>query len=168
MRTADLISLRVINRALLGFARACECRKPISKGFRFLGLHRVAPYCAPGSVRVVSDGDGLGVAGSCPSLLVYRYAALADVAIAHERCPNCRTEATSPQAVDTRWRMLMSEKRNLPSSLLMKNPLSYPAVIGVAGARVLRRWARRRAPPPSSAPTAPAARRGIRAWRCAP
>ena len=53
-RTADLPSLRVINRALQGFARACKT--PISKGFSFSGLPCVAPYCVRDGVRVVSNG----------------------------------------------------------------------------------------------------------------
>src|ERR687885_1789879 len=48
-RTADLISLRVIGRALQGVANPAYL-----KGFLCTGLPRVAPYCAPGGVRVVS------------------------------------------------------------------------------------------------------------------
>ncbi len=49
---ADLISLRVTNRVLQGFARAYK--SPYLSGLLFSGLLRVAPYCVPGGVRVVS------------------------------------------------------------------------------------------------------------------
>ncbi len=52
IRTADLISLRVIIHALLGFARAYKyC---IFKPVPFCALPYVAPYCVRGGVRVVS------------------------------------------------------------------------------------------------------------------
>jgi hypothetical protein len=54
-------SLRVITQALQGFARDCKCR--ISRGLSLLRLMRVAPYCVPGGVRVVSEVRGLHVAG---------------------------------------------------------------------------------------------------------
>src|SRR5215212_4273876 len=49
---ADRISSPVIIEPLRGFTRACQ--SPISKGFLFSGLLSVAPYCAPGGIRVVS------------------------------------------------------------------------------------------------------------------
>jgi hypothetical protein len=52
-RTADLISLRVIIQALQGFAQGCK--SPNLKGFLVSALPCVAPYCAPGGVRVVSN-----------------------------------------------------------------------------------------------------------------
>ena len=48
-RTADLLQLRVINRALQGLAQGCKCR--IEKRLSFLCL---ALYCTPGGIRVVS------------------------------------------------------------------------------------------------------------------
>src|SRR5215218_8635655 len=51
-RTTDLISLRVITQALQGCAGGCKSR--ISKGVPFSALLRVAPYCVPGGIRVVS------------------------------------------------------------------------------------------------------------------
>jgi hypothetical protein len=42
-------SLRVIGRALLGFAQGCKTRR--SEGFPFSGLLCVAPYCALGGVN---------------------------------------------------------------------------------------------------------------------
>ena len=61
-RTADLISLRVIDHALRGLAEGCNTRilRPVS----FSGLPRVAPYRVPGGVRVVSEVRGMRVAGS--------------------------------------------------------------------------------------------------------
>ena len=50
--TAYPYSLRVITQALQGFAEDCKSR--IFKRFPFPGLLRVAPYCVPGGVRVVS------------------------------------------------------------------------------------------------------------------
>src|SRR5215217_2970115 len=47
-----LLQLRVISHALRAFADACKfC---MSKGFLCSGLQCVAPYCAPGGIRVVS------------------------------------------------------------------------------------------------------------------
>jgi hypothetical protein len=43
----------VISQALLGRADGCKSR--ITKGFHFSALLRVAPYCVPGIVRVVSN-----------------------------------------------------------------------------------------------------------------
>ncbi len=48
-----LLQLRVIGQVLLGFAGACKSR--IFKGFFCAALLRVAPYCARGGVRVVSN-----------------------------------------------------------------------------------------------------------------
>src|SRR5215211_7103737 len=51
-RTAFLLQLRVIIHALRAFADACKfC---MSKDFLCSGLQCVAPYCAPGGIRVVS------------------------------------------------------------------------------------------------------------------
>ena len=48
-------SLRVIHQALQGCAAGCKSR--ISRaGFSARGLLRVAPYCVPGGIRVVSGG----------------------------------------------------------------------------------------------------------------
>ncbi len=52
-------SLRVIGQALQGCAQ--PCKSPIPKRRSLLGVVRVAPYCAPGGVRVVSGGDGLSL-----------------------------------------------------------------------------------------------------------
>jgi len=49
-------SLRVIHQALHGAANTA-----FLSGFLCCGLPRVAPYCAPGGVRVVSGGDGLSL-----------------------------------------------------------------------------------------------------------
>jgi hypothetical protein len=45
-------SLRVITQALQGPAQGCKC--PYLGGFLCSWLRCVAPYCAPGGVRVVS------------------------------------------------------------------------------------------------------------------
>ena len=50
-RTADL-SLRVIGHVLQGFAEACK--SAFLEGFPFPVLLRVALYCVPGGIRVVS------------------------------------------------------------------------------------------------------------------
>jgi hypothetical protein len=62
-RTASLPQLRVIGlrcRGLHGLAKPTYL-----KGFLFSGLHRVAPYCAPGGIRVVSSRCESGTRG-CP------------------------------------------------------------------------------------------------------
>jgi hypothetical protein len=51
-RTADLVSLRVIHRALQGCAGVAI--PPYLNGFLFSWLLRVAPYCTPGGIRLVS------------------------------------------------------------------------------------------------------------------
>ena len=45
-------SLRVIGHVLQGFAWGCK--SPFLGGFFCTGLLSVAPYCAPGGIRVVS------------------------------------------------------------------------------------------------------------------
>src|SRR5918992_3203720 len=54
-------SLRVIGHVLQGRAGDCKCR--IFKRFPFSGLLRVAPYCAPGGIRVVSTQPFLRAVG---------------------------------------------------------------------------------------------------------
>ena len=96
-------SLRVIIGALEGFARGCKPR--LSKGFAFLRLACVAPYCAPGGVRVVSGSRGLRLASCCSRLAhASRYAALPDVAIAPD---NLTAEQSLPRpAISSLYRML--------------------------------------------------------------
>jgi hypothetical protein len=53
-------SLRVIHQPLQGVAGACKSR--IFRGLLCSGLLSVAPYCAPGGVRVVSKDKGLRIA----------------------------------------------------------------------------------------------------------
>jgi hypothetical protein len=51
-RTADLLQLRVIGQPLQGLLRLTN--PAYLSCFLFSGLQRVAPYCVPGAVRMVS------------------------------------------------------------------------------------------------------------------